>query len=74
MTVLHCLLLLACKRMLTAQTYGCNGVVRLSDWVQVMMGSKRPSPRHKSPDPVDMASSDAATKRVRVDKLEDQQS
>ena len=41
--------------------------------VQVMMGSKRPSPRHQSPDPAHMALSDAANKRVRVDKLEDQQ-
>lgn len=39
--------------------------------MQVMMGSKRPSPRHQSPDPVDLAQPEAATKRVRVDKLED---
>ncbi|KAL3161025.1 hypothetical protein ABBQ38_009409 [Trebouxia sp. C0009 RCD-2024] len=38
---------------------------------QVMMGSKRPSPHHQSPDPVDKAAQDATGKRVRVDKLDD---
>lgn len=39
--------------------------------MQVMMGSKRPSPRHQSRDPMDLAAPAAAAKRVRVDKLED---
>ncbi|KAA6429266.1 MAG: methyltransferase type 12 [Trebouxia sp. A1-2] len=31
---------------------------------QVMMGSKRPSPRHQSPDSVDPSSADASSKRI----------
>ena len=42
-----------------------------SDVVQMMMGSKRPSPRHQSPDPVDVPATDAAIKRIRNDKLHD---
>ncbi|DBA85021.1 TPA: hypothetical protein ACH3X2_005754 [Trebouxia sp. C0005] len=37
---------------------------------QVMMGSKRPSPRHQSPDSVDPSSADASSKRVRIDRAE----
>ncbi|KAL0050416.1 hypothetical protein WJX82_010839 [Trebouxia sp. C0006] len=37
---------------------------------QVMMGSKRPSPRHQSPDPVDPSSAVASSKRVRIDRAE----